>query len=100
MDIEALKREYDRLYGWRDRWLRLANDRERCRRHWPLQRHNEYMQERSQKANIAIGNLLRKLRALQDEQKSAHTQPRPAMTCSHCGHVIVSLPNSQNAQKA
>lgn len=88
MDIEATKREYDRLSGWRDRWLRLANNRERCRRRWPLQRHAEYMVERSVKANIRIRDLLRNLWAWQDSQKAAKDQPKPATTCPHCGHLL------------
>jgi len=94
MDTEATKREYDRLSGWRMRWLRLANDRERCRRRWPLQRHSEYMQERSQKANIAIGNLLRSLWAWQDSQKAANAKPKPAEACPRCGHLLADNLNS------
>lgn len=83
MDIEATKQEYDKLAAWRAQWLRLANDRDRCRRRWPLLRHQEYMEERAQKANRAIGVLLRALWAWQNQQKAA----KPA--CPRCGHILV-----------
>lgn len=59
MDLQAARSEYERLCGWRERWLKLANDKERMRRMGGLQRQMEYVCERSQRANIKIGILLR-----------------------------------------
>ncbi len=68
MNLQAARAEYERLCGWRERWLKLANNRERMRKMGGLQRQMDYICERSQRANIRIGILLREYWAAEEKQ--------------------------------
>lgn len=68
MDLQAARAEYERLCDWRERWLKLANNRERMRRMGGLQRQMDYVCERSQRANIKIGILLREYWESEEKQ--------------------------------
>lgn len=68
MNLQAARAEYERLCGWRERWLKLANNRDRMRRMGGLQKQMDYVCERSQRANIKIGVLLRKYWAAEEKQ--------------------------------
>lgn len=61
--------EYARLYGWRERWTNLANDRERARKRGGLQSQQDYIEARARLADCAIAALLR------DYHSSGHLVP-------------------------
>ncbi len=68
MNMQAAKEEYERLCGWRERWLKLANNTERMRNMGGLQSQMEYVCYRSWLANLKIGTLLREYWAEQDKK--------------------------------
>ena len=73
MNMQAAKEEYERLCGWRERWLKLANNTERMRNMGGLQSQMEYVCYRSQRANLKIGTLLREYRAEQGKKIALET---------------------------
>lgn len=80
MNLQETMAEYERLRGWRERWLKLANNKERMRRMGGLQQQMDYVCERSQRANIKIGVLLRKYWAAEEHGKAAQeARPEPRL---------------------
>lgn len=71
MSLGEMQAEYDRLDGWRNRWLALAKDSKRMAARWPLQSQMEYIQSRAERANAAIARLLR----MYDESQEVATPP-------------------------
>ena len=74
MNLEAARAEYWRLCDWRERWLLLANNKDRMRRMGGLQSQMDYVCERSQRANRKIGVLLRVYWAAEEKQRDEDTE--------------------------
>lgn len=63
MTLEEYQREYDRLFGWRERWTKLSNKHERNR----LCTRQERIEERAKIADNKIRALMKRY----DEEREA-----------------------------